>query len=194
MGYDHAIEHIKEIFPTATCINIDIYGNNKSNYSEPTNYINCSTKFFSDIKRNNMSNLTLIRGLPGSGKSTLAKQLFGNTTNTYHLETDQWFVDAVTGIYEFKPELVSSNHAKCLLETETHLNTGSNVIVSNTFVQMWEIQKYADLLRDGFHSLSIVECSNCYGSEHDVPLSTILRMKDNWVNVRTDGRTVWEIK
>ncbi|RKZ78819.1 MAG: hypothetical protein DRQ35_05335 [Gammaproteobacteria bacterium] len=131
-----------------------------------------------------MSNLILIRGLSGSGKSTLAEHL-AEFYKDIHLETDQWFTND-SGLYTFLPSMLGENHQACLDNTKAMLDTGQDVIVSNTFSKLWEIQKYVDLLGEQ-HRLTIYECKNEFGNTHNVPDAVILNMAERWDNVFTDG-------
>ena len=138
-----------------------------------------------------MSNLILIRGLSGSGKSTLAEHL-AEFYKDAHLETDQWFTNA-SGLYTFLPSMLGDNHKACLDETKLLLDSGQDVIVSNTFSKLWEIQKYADLVKDK-HNLTIYECKNEFGNTHNVPEEVILNMAERWDNVFTDGNAVYKVE
>ena len=135
---------------------------------------------------NKKPTLTLIRGLPGSGKSTLAKKLVADTDSTHefqqktvHLEADMYFVNA-GGEYCFQPELLKSAHEWCQSECEKHLQQQHNVVVSNTFVQQWEMKAYRELAKKYNAQLEIKVCKGNYPSIHDVPMATIKRMKKDW--------------
>ncbi|HBC3534281.1 TPA: ATP-binding protein [Vibrio vulnificus] len=124
--------------------------------------------------------LTLIRGLPGSGKSTLAQQL-AKQTHAVHLETDMYFVDQL-GRYQFDPTRLEQAHRWCLNKVCQYLKQGRAVIVSNTFVQHWEMKSYLRFAeRHGF-SVQILVCTGEYGSIHDVPAQTIEKMRQRWQN------------
>ena len=77
--------------------------------------------------------LTLIRGLPGSGKSTLAK-----TLSARHFEADMYFVNE-HGEYLYQADKIGDAHHWCKKMTRKALEQGESVVVSNTFVQRWEI-------------------------------------------------------
>ena len=118
--------------------------------------------------------LTLIRGLPGSGKSTLAKQHCAR-----HLETDMFFVDG-DGVYCFQPELIKQAHQWCQSQCELLLKKKLSVVVSNTFVQRWEMEHYRHLAKKYGAKLIIKTCTGKYSSIHNVPKSTIQKMKKSW--------------
>ena len=82
--------------------------------------------------------LRLIRGLPGSGKTTLAKQY-----NCLHLEADMYFIK--NGQYSFDKHQLQNAHQWCLLQTEIALKNNMDVVVSNTFTQLWELERYIKL-------------------------------------------------
>ena len=122
--------------------------------------------------------LILIRGLPGSGKSTLAKKEFRNK-GFIHYEADMFFER--TGEYIFDPSKLKDAHAWCQKVTKYALGYGGKVVVSNTFVRLWEIQPYLDIAEEaGCLKVKVIKCVGNYGSVHGVPLETIERMKRNW--------------
>lgn len=126
--------------------------------------------------------LFLIRGLPGSGKSTLARQM-APALLAVHYETDMWMVDDA-GNYKFDPSKLSTAHRYCQEHTaDVMRRRRQNVIVSNTFVRKWEMDPYADMAIKYDYQLVIVEARGNYGSVHNVPETTMERMRDNWENV-----------
>ncbi|MFV0576474.1 MAG: ATP-binding protein [Vibrio sp.] len=122
--------------------------------------------------------LTLIRGLPGSGKSTLAAKL-ADESDAIHLETDMFFVDK-TGDYTFDGTQLPQAHEWCQQETESYLRQGYSVIVSNTFVQQWEMQSYKDIAERLNIHLEVKVCRNDFGTIHDIDSTTLLKMKEKW--------------
>jgi len=117
-----------------------------------------------------MTKLILIRGLPGSGKSTMAKLY---TDDYIHLEADMYFIQD-DGSYGFNQALLSNAHSWCQETTKILLQNGRNVVVSNTFTTLKEMQFYLGLKVD---NLFVFRMTTHYGSIHNVPNEVIGRMK-----------------
>jgi predicted kinase len=83
--------------------------------------------------------IVLIRGLPGSGKSTMAAKMNGYL----HLEADMFL--EINGIYVYDASKVKAAHERCIASARKALEQNKNVVVSNTFVKIWELQRYIDL-------------------------------------------------
>lgn len=137
-----------------------------------------------------MAKLTIIRGLPGSGKSTLARSL-ATEHNARWLEADMWFVDS-NGTYVFDKTRLSFAHDCCQRSTILALRAGEDVIVSNTFTQMWEVDIYCgiviDLREDGvdIEGIDVIDVHTQYGSIHNVPEEAMKRMADRWEDIPQD--------
>ena len=128
-------------------------------------------------------NLIIVRGLPGSGKTTKAKEIL-QRVNADHFEADMFFIDN-NGDYKFVPCDIAEAHDWCFNQTRKSLDDGINVVVSNTFVKKWELEKYMNL---DCATIAIIETTGDYGSVHGVPEDTINRMKKNWYALPTDWR------
>ena len=131
----------------------------------------------------NMKNLYLLRGIPGAGKSTLAKQL-GDS----HFETDTFFM--VDGEYKFDPTKLKKAHEWCQSQIElaminNHVTAGldnSDIVVSNTFTQAWEMDAYNELAKQyGYRVFSII-VENRHGgvNQHNVPEDKLQMMKERF--------------
>jgi predicted kinase len=126
-------------------------------------------------------NLYLVRGIPGSGKSTFARQL-GCT----HFETDTFFM--VDGEYKFDPSKLKQAHSWCQNEVHNamilNVTTGehSDIAVSNTFTQEWEMEPYMELAKSwGYRVFSIVVENRHEGvNQHNVPEDKLQAMKDRF--------------
>ncbi|MCZ4294599.1 ATP-binding protein [Vibrio sinaloensis] len=122
--------------------------------------------------------LTLIRGLPGSGKSTLAQ-----TFNAQHLEADMFFIEP-SGEYLYQPDKIADAHQWCQAMTEHCLKEKRDVVVSNTFVQRWEIVPYFNMAKRYGAEFEVLECTNDYGNIHGVTQETINSMRKRWQSWR----------
>lgn len=114
--------------------------------------------------------IVLIRGLPGSGKTTLAKQF----TMHVHVETDMYFEK--DGMYQYNPADIKKAHAWCLEQAKFALQSGRNVVVSNTFIRRWEMEPYIQL---GVPVREITAMGS-YSNVHGVPNKKIEMMRANW--------------
>jgi predicted kinase len=120
-----------------------------------------------------MGNLTLIRGLPGSGKSSLAKKITQRSGN--HLEADQYFMKS--GTYEFDADRLQHAHAWCLNTTRELLQTGEDVVVSNTFSTWRELRPYVELSRALGVEPVLILMQSQFQNIHAVPDTSLERMR-----------------
>jgi predicted kinase len=127
-----------------------------------------------------MRNLVLIRGLPGSGKSTFARQALEDLShmNPVHWETDMFF-ETDEG-YVFDPKRLGEAHQWCQDHVRASLVNSKCVIVANTFSRVWEMQPYIDMAAEFKAHLLVAKLNTDFGNIHNVPESTIERMRDRW--------------
>lgn len=119
--------------------------------------------------------LILLRGAPGSGKSTAASKLWGFA----HYETDQYFMH--DGYYDFDYTKLKEAHRWCQNVVWREMRKGRrNVVVSNTFTKLWELDAYlADAKANGY-DVHIYRCVDEWASVHDVPADKVQRMRDGY--------------
>ncbi|MBF2099433.1 MAG: ATP-binding protein [Gloeomargaritaceae cyanobacterium C42_A2020_066] len=122
--------------------------------------------------------LVLIRGLPGSGKSTLACAMAGYVW----YEADHYFLDEM-GVYTYKPDLIRDAHLWCQQRVWHALLQGKSVVVSNTFVQRWEIEPYLEMGQKLGIPVRLVHATGSWPSTHGVPDAVIQRMRDLWEDI-----------
>lgn len=129
----------------------------------------------------NRNTLYLVRGCSGSGKTTLAKKLL-KIIDAKHFEADMFFMDKEDN-YNFNPSKLKQAHTWCRESAHEALKMGSNVIVSNTFTRIWEMQPYLDLFNDKELvdvNVVVITCTGEYDNVHDVPESVVQNMRNRW--------------
>lgn len=122
--------------------------------------------------------LLIVRGLPGSGKTTYAKQ-WAEQNNAFHVEADMFFVDS-SGRYTFDGKKIGAAHDWCQLKAAQALERGENVVVSNTFSQMWEMAPYEKMTKVLNVFIQVYTCREQYQNVHGVPEWVIQRMRERW--------------
>ncbi|MGF1740605.1 ATP-binding protein [Vibrio profundum] len=118
--------------------------------------------------------LTLVRGLPGSGKTTLAK-----TYSADHFEADMYFVND-DGEYQFDATRLKQAHSWCQHSAKQSLQQGRSVVVSNTFVRLWEMKPYLKMAQRYNAEIEVIECQGRYANTHGVSQATVNAMKKRW--------------
>lgn len=111
------------------------------------------------------NHIVLVRGLPGSGKSTYALSLFSQ--GYAHFEADMFLI--VNGQYVYDKSKIGSAHDWCFSTAKAALENGRNVVVSNTFLKKWEMQRYIEI----GYPFKVVEMNGEWKSIHGVPQATI---------------------
>lgn len=122
--------------------------------------------------------LALLRGPAGSGKSTLAKAEY--VTKGYkHYEADMFFIDEY-GVYIYNRNLIKEAHEWCINQTEKELQNGNNVVVSNTFIRLWELIPYQNLAKLYNADVEIQICMKTYKNIHNIPNDIVKRHIENF--------------
>lgn len=137
-------------------------------------------------------NLVIIRGLPGSGKTTMATELFPEYEK---YEADDYFykVDACNYRYEyvFDASKLRQAHATCLANVTDAIEDGANVVVSNTFTTLKELQPYIDAAKANNYRVFIIEANGVFKFVHNVPDETIMKMEKRWQRVEQNKDGSW---
>jgi predicted kinase len=121
--------------------------------------------------------LVLIRGLPGSGKSTLARRLAAEM-GYIHLEADQFFERE--GPYRFDLARLADAHAWCQRTAFERLAGGASVVISNTFVTLWELSSAIGLAEVLALPYRIIEARGAWPNVHAVPEDALAQMRMRW--------------
>ncbi len=150
-------------------------------------FIQDNSAAFSTTIRYGDPMLTIIRGLPGSGKSTCArklKSLFESAPcgqMAVVCEADAYF-EKPDGSYEFDPSKLGAAHTHCQNEARAALRHGvPQVIISNTTTSFKEVKPYLDMAAEFGAGVRVVTMIHSYGSLHDVPAETMVRMQARFV-------------
>ena len=118
-------------------------------------------------------NLYLVRGLPGSAKTTIAQSF-----KCLHLEMDMMFMKNAE--YAFDPEMIQDVVKQCQSMCKNALEFGMDVVVSNTFTRIWEMQYYLDLAVEMGATLKVFKCTGDFGNTHELPEHALKAMADRW--------------
>lgn len=124
-----------------------------------------------------VAEMIIIRGLPGSGKTTLAKAMRGHK----HFEADLFFERS--GKYEFDPSQVNEAHIWCAGKVMESLLHGENVVVSNTFSRLFEMEKYLEAAAHTGCSVRLIEATGNWQNKHGIPEAVIDRMRNRWEEI-----------
>lgn len=106
-----------------------------------------------------MLEIIIMQGVSGSGKSTYIKN---NFPSAIVVSADYYFVNVVTGNYEFNCELLGVAHANCLrsyIDTVIAWNNKVEdgvLVVDNTNCTVAEIAPYAAIATAYGHKLKII--------------------------------------
>ena len=121
--------------------------------------------------------LVLIRGLPGSGKSTMAKALA--RAGFEHYEADTYHLND-EGDYCFDRANAKAAHEWCQKETRKALENGKQVVVSNTFTQLWEMAPYFEMAKAIGIEPNVFEAKGNWQNVHEVPPEVMNQMRVRW--------------
>lgn len=137
-----------------------------------------------------------MRGVSGAGKTTEAKKLVKefmetNPEGLYHIcSADKFFINPVSGKYEFDPKKIGSAHVWCKGAAHAALEMGADlVIVDNTNTQEWEYAPYREMAERFNYDFETVVVGDLdenslklYANRntHGVPLEAIKRMANRF--------------
>jgi predicted kinase len=131
-----------------------------------------------------MKNLYIVRGLPGSGKSTFARSI----AKSYQVfEADQYFMKK--GKYNFDPTKLKDAHNDCKNRVSRRMRKNlfnsiffSNIVVSNTFTQDWEMKFYRNIAKRYGYKVHTIVVENRHGgmNVHGVPADKVQVMEDRF--------------
>ena len=114
----------------------------------------------------------IIRGTSGSGKSTFAEKL-ANSMKAFWFEADMHYGPE----YDWSPSKLQEAHLACFEATRVAMCSKATVVVSNTFCNEKDLQKYIDLAKEHnyLYTVLVVENRSNTVNIHNVPDKVILR-------------------
>ena len=135
----------------------------------------------------------MIRGVPGSGKTTMARDKYVRK-GYLHYEADMLMVKGLDAdlnvidpsamdVYEFDRSKLKKCHDACFHATKHALEQGRNVVVSNTFIRLWEMQRYLDLP----YKVTVVRATGEFINTHGVPEHVVERMRESFEEYRGEN-------
>ncbi len=125
------------------------------------------------VDHNASTTLVLCRGLPGSGKSTKAGVLA--EIGFQHFEADMYFER--DGNYRYDSTRIREAHEWCQQVTREALGRGQNVVVSNTFTRVSEMNPYFEM---GAGNIRVIEAKGRWKNVHGVPSEVVQKMASRW--------------
>ena len=92
-----------------------------------------------------------------------------------HLEADMFF--EIGGIYRYDVTRIKNAHAWCQHMTRQALARGENVVVSNTFTTLCEMERYFAMATG---AIRVIEAKEKFGNVHGEPAESVDRMAARW--------------
>jgi len=120
--------------------------------------------------------LYILRGVSGSGKSTYSGKHFPSCKK---LEADMFFI-GLDGTYNWIPAKIKDAHEWCREQTLKALMNEEDVVVSNTFTQLWEMEKYLEMADALEIEVKVLRMKNLYKNIHNVPEEKVKQMIDRF--------------
>jgi predicted kinase len=150
-----------------------------------------------------MKHLILWRGLPGSGKSTSASEMFPDSM--IQAADDFFYKVGLDGLeYQFDPSKLSQAHADCVLRLALKLQRPDiTVVVTNTFIHLWEMEHYVAIAQAARAKVSIRQfipttlayVRKCHERNvHGLPASVMANMAFEWEDIPDNWMGVDDIQ
>lgn len=87
------------------------------------------------------------------------------------------------GKYDFNFKLLPAAYKWCYSESCRYLRYEYDVIVSNTFTTIKEMNPYIEYAKALNHEVKIYRCTGEYQNIHNVPQETLLKMKERFCDI-----------
>ena len=132
--------------------------------------------------------LYVLSGFPGTGKSTKAEEL-KKKLGLEHFEADQHFVKE-NGEYEFNEGEIRLAHQNCLKFTILALENGKSCVVSNTFVQKWQLEPYLKYCRENGIVAKVIRYGDGGFTNDELAKRNVHGLDEN--TIQEKFRDLWE--
>lgn len=137
-----------------------------------------------------MSNkkVIILRGISGSGKSTYIKNNIED--HSAICSADHYFIDRVTGNYNFDPMKLHAAHKQCQSKFKSFLEKSQPlVVVDNTNTRIKEMSFYLDNAKEFGYEIEVVRLIvdpeiAMRRNAHGVPPEAILAMHNRFVDYK----------
>jgi len=126
-----------------------------------------------------MGKLILVRGIPGSGKSTIGRQIADADQSYVHYEADMFFMQK-DGTYAWRADQIKEAHAWCQANVKQAMQDEMNVVVTNTFTRLWEMDAYILMAEQYGYEVEIQVATGNYQNIHQVPEEQVRRMQERF--------------
>lgn len=98
----------------------------------------------------------IMRGLPGSGKSSIVERISNVYRNSAVCSADLFFM--CDGVYKWDHSKLSEAHNTCQEKAKAHCENGTPVvIIDNTNIKKWEMNRYLQFASENSYPVVIVE-------------------------------------
>lgn len=84
------------------------------------------------------------------------------------------------GKYVWTPDSAKEAARRCFEDTMSELRSGHDAIVSNVFVTVKAVSKYANAAQRLGAKVMVIRMNHDFGNVHDVPARTLRSMKDHF--------------
>lgn len=84
------------------------------------------------------------------------------------------------GEYTWTKESIPDAVRFCRTATKLAMLEGLDVVVSNTFTRIWEMEWYLDFARYRGYEVTVYKMTGSHGSTHNVPEDVMKTMKYRW--------------
>lgn len=129
-----------------------------------------------------LNEIVIVRGHPGSGKTVFAKAFEAHGYK--HFENDSFFVGA-DGVYKFDFAHHQTAKDHCIKQAIKALDGFENVVVSNTFTTLAEMEPLISFAKEMGFIFRVFEMENDFDNVHDVPAAVVADKKAKFERFET---------